>query len=119
MIGTNRDLKAMRAALDAEIDRLTALKAEYGQWINAARVDARIAMLSRDRVALYTATVNRRWEAAKDVVVLARWASGNGALDRMSLACGEAAASHPAAPNGASRSPWRARIDDIAGHRKP
>jgi len=104
MIGTNRDLAAMRAALDGEINRLIALKTTCTGTANSDYVDGRIASLSRERAALYTAIVNRRFEAAKNVVVLARWASGNGALDYVFRVGGEMWTTGPSPPRGISNS---------------
>jgi len=83
MIGTNRDLAAMRDAVEYELSRLRALKSLPGREADAAFIDRQISALSRERIALTAAIVNRRAEAAKDVVVFSRWVSGNGVLDRV------------------------------------
>lgn len=83
MIGTNRDLLAMRQAVDHEIFRLTMVKA--GRRADAGQIDLHLAALSRERLALCAAMVNRRAEAAKGVVELQRWVFGCGALNRVAL----------------------------------
>jgi len=77
MIGTNRDLVVMREILEFEISRCqTMAKSSPGQrWIGD-----RLVSLSRQRIAVSAALVNRRAEAAKRVVDFSRWVSGNGAL---------------------------------------
>lgn len=81
MIGTNRDLTAMRQLLDFEIRKFGAMaKATPGQdWIQK-----RLDSLCRQRLAVCAALVNRRAEAAKRVVDFSRWTSGNGALGQQS-----------------------------------
>jgi hypothetical protein len=83
MIGTNRDLTAMREALEYELFRLQALKNLPGRTADPAFVDRQLVSLNRQRVALCAAIVNRRIEASKDVVVFSRWATGNGALNNI------------------------------------
>ena len=85
MIGTNRDLCAMRESLEYELFRLQTLKNLPGCVTGAGFIDRHMASLNRERHALSAAIVNRRIEASKDVVVFARWASGNGVLDAISL----------------------------------
>jgi hypothetical protein len=77
MIGTNRDLIAMREILDHEILRLQllALTPPAPSWVRQ-----RLALLARQRVSLCAALTNRRTEAANKVVVFSRWVSGDGAL---------------------------------------
>jgi hypothetical protein len=77
MIGTNRDLIAMRELIDFEIQKFAAMaKATSGQeW-----VEKHLLSLCRQRLAVCAALVNRRAEAAKSVVDFSRWASGNGAI---------------------------------------
>jgi hypothetical protein len=87
MIGTNRDLRAMREALEYELFRLQAVKNLPGCVTGAGFIDRQIASLNRERAALCVAIVNRQIEASKDVVVFSRWASGNGALDTIALPC--------------------------------
>ena len=88
MIGTDRDLIAMREAVDYEILKLTSLKRAAGRREEIDYIDRQLCSLSRERVALCAAIVNRRLEATKDVVVLARWVSGGGALDSAALVRG-------------------------------
>lgn len=88
MIGTNRDLIAMREAVDYEILKLTSLKGAAGRREEIDYIDRQLCALSRERVALCAAIVNRRLEAAKEVVGLARWVSGGGALDNAALVRG-------------------------------
>jgi hypothetical protein len=77
MIGTNRDLIEIRRLLDREIHRLQELAADMPSpgW-----VDRRLETMCRQRISVCAALVNRRMEAANEVVVFARWVSGNGAL---------------------------------------
>ncbi len=76
MIGTNRDLARIRERLDLEILRFGAMakSAPEQAWIGN-----RLTHLSRQRLAICAALVNRRAEASKNVVNFSRWASGNGA----------------------------------------
>lgn len=83
MIGTNRDISAMREALEYELFRLQALKNLPGRTADAAFIDRQIVYLNRERVALCAAIVNRRIEASKDVVTFSRWVNGNGALNNV------------------------------------
>ena len=83
MIGTNRDLVAMRQAIEHEIMKLAMVKA--GQRADTDIIDRDLAALYRERMALCAAMVNRRAEAAIDVVELQRWLHRYGALNRMAL----------------------------------
>ena len=77
MIGTNQDLVEMQQILDREIlrfNRLTAGTRGPG-WI-----ENRLDLLCRQRISVCAALVNRRIEAANQVVEFSRWVSGNGAL---------------------------------------
>ena len=80
---TNRELIAARDVLEAEIFRLKRLQRMPGRAADATRIREQITELNRDRVALCAAIVHRRFEASKEVVSLARWVSGNGALDAL------------------------------------
>ena len=86
MIGTNRDLAAMREIIEIEIRRFKAIAAERpGQsWM-----EHQFVSLSRQRIALCAALVNRRIEAAKKVVDFTLWVTANGALGD-GKQCGEA-----------------------------
>lgn len=77
MLGTNRDLTTMQELLDFEILRFDAMAkgAPEQAWIRH-----RFVCLTRQRIAVCAALVNRRAEAAKKVVDFSRWVSGNGAL---------------------------------------
>lgn len=86
MLGTNRDLKAIRYALDSEIVALQLLAAASPRH----DLSERLARLGRERIAISAVLVNRRIEASKKVVMLSRWLSGNGVLG--------AAAAAPASP---------------------
>ncbi len=88
MIGTNRDLIAMRAVIDHEIFALALRKSAMGRRDSANEIDRRLSALARERVALCAAIVNRRRESAKNIVVLASWLSGYGALDNIALDAG-------------------------------
>ncbi|HEV2188948.1 MAG TPA: hypothetical protein VGR70_17195 [Stellaceae bacterium] len=83
MIGTNRDLCAMREALEYELFRLQALKNLPGRAADATYIDRQIVSLTRERASLSAAIVNRRIEASKTVVEFSRWADGNGALENL------------------------------------
>ena len=83
MIIRNRDLNAMRDALDDKIFRLTAAKSRPISWADVEQIEQQIASLSRRRVVLCGAIVNRRIEASRTVVNLSRWVSGAGALDNI------------------------------------
>ena len=77
MIGTNRDLRSMQRILDdqkIELKRLACADREQ-TWISE-----RLSSLGRERVAVSATLVNRRTEAAKKVVDLSCWFTGNGAL---------------------------------------
>jgi len=77
MIGTNQDLVEMQQILDREIARLNRLTAgtRGPGWI-----ENRLELLYRQRISVCAALVNRRIEAANQVVEFSRWVSGNGAL---------------------------------------
>ena len=77
MIGTNRDLIALRDVLEHEIVRLQqlAMARPAPDW-----VERRLSLLARHRHSLCAVLVSRRSEAANKVVVLSRWFTGNGAL---------------------------------------
>ena len=85
MIGTNRDLSAMREAVEYELFRLQSLKNLPGCKAEAAFIDRQIASHNRERVVLCAAIINRRIEAARNVVMFARWANDNGALNNISF----------------------------------
>ena len=85
MIGTNRDLSAMRAAVEYEISKLKMLRTAEGRRADVDYIDRQLISLSRERLVLSAAIVSRQAEAAKDVVAFARWVSGDGALDRVTL----------------------------------
>lgn len=85
MTGTNRDVAAMREALEYEIFRLQALKKLPGRSADVPFIERQIAYLNRERVALCAAIVARRIEASKDVVEFSRWVNGNGALNNISF----------------------------------
>ncbi len=77
MIGSNRDLAEMQRILDREILRLSGLtRGRRG----TGRIENRLALMCRQRIAICAALVNRRIEAANKVVLFSRWVSGNGAL---------------------------------------
>jgi hypothetical protein len=80
VIVSNRDLSAMRDALDNKILQLTAAKSMPINQADADHIGRQIASLSRRRIVLCGAIVNRRLEASKPVVSLSRWVSGDGAL---------------------------------------
>ena len=77
MIGTNRDLKSIQRILDCRIMELKQLArgASDPAWISA-----RLTALGRERIAVSAILANRRIEAAKKIVDLSCWFSGNGAL---------------------------------------
>ena len=77
VIGTNRDLKSMQRILDCRIIELKQLAGDAPEqnWISD-----RLAVLSRQRIAVCATLVNRRIEAARHIVDLSRWFNGNGAL---------------------------------------
>jgi hypothetical protein len=81
MIGTNRDLKAIGDALDAEIFHLTTLKAMASCGGDIDYLDDKLWLLARERRAVSVALANRQIEAMRNLVSFARWVSGNGALD--------------------------------------
>ena len=76
-IGTNRDLAKMQEILDQEIRLLTR---SLGTAPEQNMIEARLSLLSRQRIAVCAAVVNRRIEASNKVIVFSRWISGNGAL---------------------------------------
>jgi len=82
MLGTNRDLTTMQELLDFEILRFNAMAkgAPEQAWIRH-----RLVRLTRQRITLCAALVNRRAEAAKNVVDFSRWVSGNGALGKRNV----------------------------------
>jgi hypothetical protein len=77
VIGANRDLKSMQRILECRIIELKQLAgdAPARDWITD-----RLAVLSRQRIAVCATLVNRRIEAARPIVDLSRWFNGNGAL---------------------------------------
>ncbi len=77
MIGTNRDLLQVELLLDGEIRRLKRLAADRAapNWVHR-----RLALMCRQRISVCATLVNRRIEAARPVVDVSRWVSGNGAL---------------------------------------
>jgi len=77
MIGTNRDLKSIQRILDCRIEELKQFAAATS---DAAWISARLTALNRKRITVSAILANRRIEAAKKVVVLSRWLTGNGAL---------------------------------------
>ena len=78
MVGTNRDLAAIKQILQREIDQLLYLAIGTRDTV---RIERELSLLYRQRLAVCAALVNRRIEAANKIVSLSRWASGNGALD--------------------------------------
>ncbi len=80
MIGTNSDLELIRYCLDSEIG---VLLQTAGGGPDRDLVSRRLAVLGRRRSAVSATLANRRAEAAKPVVDLSRWFSGNGALDEI------------------------------------
>jgi len=88
MIGTNRDLAAIREIVDGEIDRLRHVAA--GTRDNGG-IKRELNVLYRQRLAVCAALVNRRIEASNRIVNFSRWVSGNGALDVVAGdTCGDA-----------------------------
>jgi hypothetical protein len=77
MIGTNQDLVEMQRILDREILRLHRLTSGTR---GPAWIENRLELLCRQRISVCAALVNRRIEAANQVVEFSRWVSGNGAL---------------------------------------
>ena len=90
MIATNRDLSAMRDAIEHEIVRLKAPQNMPLRVAEAEFIDQQIASLNRERVALCAVIVNRRIEASRDVVIFSRWVSCNGAFDNIVSRTGRA-----------------------------
>ncbi|MGE5271214.1 MAG: hypothetical protein ACM3JG_16255 [Thiohalocapsa sp.] len=78
MIGTNRDLAAIKQIVHREIDRLQHLAAGTR---HTACIERELSVLYRQRLAVSAALVNRRVEASNRIVNFSRWVSGNGALD--------------------------------------
>jgi hypothetical protein len=77
MLGTNRDLHRIRRMLDSEIAALRLVAAIAPE---DDRTSQRLDLLARQRLSISAVLANRRIEAAKKVVVLSRWLSGNGLL---------------------------------------
>jgi hypothetical protein len=77
MIGTNRDLGSIQQILDC---RIMELKQLASATPDRAWVSAELTALGRDRIAVSAILANRRIEAAKRVVVLSRWLTGNGVI---------------------------------------
>jgi hypothetical protein len=77
VIGTNSDLELIRGRLDSEI---AALSRRTDSATDQAWVTYRLVTLGRRRIAVAATLANRRAEAAKKVVDLSRWFSGDGAL---------------------------------------
>src|SRR4249920_1621766 len=96
MIGTNQDLVEMQQILDLEILRLSRLTVgtRGPGWI-----ENRLELLCRQRISVCAALVNRRIEAANQVVEFSRWVSGNGVLG--------GAAGKPDRANAADDMAWR------------
>lgn len=86
MKATNRELASMREAIEYEIFRLNHLRRVPRRRVDKELIDRQVASLSHQRAALRAVMVNRRVEAAKDIVIFARWVSGNGALDHVAAA---------------------------------
>jgi hypothetical protein len=82
VIGTNFDLKAIQHILDC---RIMELKQLVGAAPDQAWISDRLAAIGRQRIAVSAILVNRRIEAAKKVVDLSRWFSGNGPLSDTSV----------------------------------
>ena len=78
MIGTNRDLAAIKQTLHREIDGLQYLAVGMR---DTAWIERELSLLYRQRLAVCAPLVNRRIEASNKIVNFPRWASGNGALD--------------------------------------
>jgi len=81
MIGTNRDLAAMRNAIENELMAMKLLRRMQYGVAGTAAIDRKLASLMQKHAALCVAMASRRIEASQDVVVFSRWVSGNGALD--------------------------------------
>ena len=78
MIGTNSDLELIRGCLDSEIAALSRLSDNSAA--DQAWVTYRLVTLGRRRMAVAATLANRRAEAAKRVVDLSCWFTGNGEL---------------------------------------
>jgi hypothetical protein len=78
VIGTNRDLEALRRSLDCEFAALSRLagRAPDQTWISH-----RLLAIMRQRIVISATLANRRAEAARQVVDFSRWFNGNGELD--------------------------------------
>ncbi len=81
MIGTNSDLELIRGCLDSEIATLSRLADNNAT--DQAWVTYRLVTLGRRRIAVAATLANRRAEAAKKVVDLSRWFTGDGALSEI------------------------------------
>jgi len=77
MIGTNRELKSIQRSLDRQIIELSRLARAAPHKSSASD---RLTELGRQRIRISAVLANRRIEAAKRVVELSRWLTGNGAL---------------------------------------
>jgi hypothetical protein len=82
MIGTNRDLAAIKQIVHAEIDRLQRMAAGTR---DTARIGRELKVLYRQRLAVAAALVNRRIEASNKIVDFSRWVSGNGAIGLIAM----------------------------------
>jgi hypothetical protein len=80
VIGSNRDLLAIRSSLDCRIEALSQLARNAP---DLDRLSYRLSRLVRERRALSAVLANRRSEAANQVVDLSRWYSGDGALNEV------------------------------------
>jgi hypothetical protein len=93
VIGTNSDLELIRGCLDSEIAALSRLV--DSQTSDQAWITYRLVTLGRRRIAVSATLANRRAEAAKKVVDLSRWFTGDGALGEIK---GLATAEHRSRP---------------------
>ncbi len=78
MIGTNRDLAAIKETAEREIDRLQQIAVGTR---DTAWIERQLSVLCRQRLAVAAALINRRIEASNKIISFSRWVSGNGALD--------------------------------------
>jgi|SRR5271166_4848144 len=92
MIGTNRDLELIQRVLDC---RILELKQFGSAAPDQAWVSGQLAALGRERITVSAILVNRRLEAAKKVVDLTRWFTGNSAFSS-----GFAQRARPSRPRG-------------------
>lgn len=92
MIGTNHDLESIQRVLDC---RILELKQLASAAPDQAWVSGQLATLGRERITVSAILVHRRIEAAKKIVDLARWFTGNSAF---SSGCAERA--RPTRPRG-------------------